>query len=283
MNRLTDFRHVFAQAVVSKAGCCNPETLRAFSTVARHEFVGPGPWYLSQYRTPTLSADPALVYQDSSVAIAGVDGIPTGLPSLHARCLEACAPGAGERVAHIGCGAGYFTAILAFLVGPAGAVDAFEIHDTLVRDAVRNLQRWPWVQVSHASGVRAMPEPMNVIYASAGVQQLPLEWLDSLAIDGRLVVPLAPTHGEGAVFLVRRMGSRRIYAAEVIAPARFVPCIGTVDADLGHRLASAFARDEHHRVRSLRLGVPVSAKDAWIEGKGWFLSFEALDHRRARR
>ena len=47
--------------------------------------------------------------------------------SLHARCLNAVSPQTGEAVLHIGCGTGYYTALLAMLVGRDGHVEAREI------------------------------------------------------------------------------------------------------------------------------------------------------------
>ncbi|WP_390887876.1 hypothetical protein [Comamonas antarctica] len=45
---------------------------------------------------------------------------------LHARWLHALQPRAGEVVAHIGAGKGYYTSILSQLVGPRGKVLAVE-------------------------------------------------------------------------------------------------------------------------------------------------------------
>jgi protein-L-isoaspartate(D-aspartate) O-methyltransferase len=78
MDRLADFRRVFAQVVVARAGCGDPAILAAFERIPRHEFIGPGPWYLSEDRIPTPSADPALLYQDIAMALAPERGITTG-------------------------------------------------------------------------------------------------------------------------------------------------------------------------------------------------------------
>jgi protein-L-isoaspartate(D-aspartate) O-methyltransferase len=57
------------------------------------------------------------VYQDIGIGIA--TGIPSGLPSLHARLLDAIGLAHGRRVMQVGAGTGYFTAILAELrLGP---------------------------------------------------------------------------------------------------------------------------------------------------------------------
>ena len=65
-----------------------------------------------------MEDDPARLYDDVLVAIDLARGINNGQPSLHALAMEALAPAGGETVIHIGAGAGYYSAILAELVGP---------------------------------------------------------------------------------------------------------------------------------------------------------------------
>ncbi|MGH9888957.1 MAG: protein-L-isoaspartate O-methyltransferase family protein, partial [bacterium] len=143
MERLDDFRSVFAQMVVARGGCpANREVLRAFSTVPRHLFVGTGPWAVIEDGTCTGTDDPALVYQDVGLGLA--PAIPTGLPSLHARMLDALSISQGEHIVQVGAGTGYFTAILAELTGATGRVDAFEIDGALAARAETNLRSWPW-------------------------------------------------------------------------------------------------------------------------------------------
>ena len=172
MDRLSDFRAVFAEVVAARGACGDPRIKAAFARVPRHEFVEPGPWRFAEDGPPTASTDPALLYQDLAVGLAPDRGIPTGLPSLHARCLDACAPKPGENVVHVGAGAGYFTAIIAELVGPTGTVRAFEVDAALAAMAERNLAPWPRVTVEARSGTVA-EGPVDLIYVCAGVQQNP--------------------------------------------------------------------------------------------------------------
>jgi len=274
MDRVTDFRQVFAQVVVSRAGCCDPSIREAFARVPRHEFVGPGPWYFNEHDA-TPSDDPALVYQDVGMGLAPERGIPTGLPSLHARCLAACAPRVGNRVVHVGAGSGYYTAILAELVGETGRVNAFEIDADLAARARENLRRWPWAHVEPASGAHAALGEADLIYVNAGVQQPPRAWLDALRPEGRLVFPLTPGEGEGGMLLVRHVGSARVFSAKFLCRARFMQCVGTEDEEAGRRLAEAFAGGDHDSVRSLRLHPEEPDGSAWFSGRGWWLSTSA--------
>src|SRR6202022_2472824 len=133
-------------------GVKDPRLLRPFSEVPRHEFIGPSPWYFHEHSGPVNSDDPALLYQDVGMGLAPERGIPTGLPSLHARCIAACDLRGGEHVLHIGAGTGYFTAILAELVGESGSVVGFEVDTALGEAAVHNLRRWRQVRVELTSG-----------------------------------------------------------------------------------------------------------------------------------
>ncbi len=90
MDRLADFRNVFAQIVMARGGSAEPRLLRAFADVPRHEFIGPSPWYFTEHGLPAVSDDAALLYQDVVMGLAPARGLTTGLPSLHARCIAAC-------------------------------------------------------------------------------------------------------------------------------------------------------------------------------------------------
>ena len=83
------------------------------------------------------SSDPRLLYQDVLIALAPDRRINNGQPSLHAACLAEADPQPGESVLHVGAGTGYYTAILAELVGPSGRVIAHEIEASLSETCTR--------------------------------------------------------------------------------------------------------------------------------------------------
>lgn len=262
--RLADFRAVFADAITARAGCRSPRIRDAFARVPRHEFVPPGPWRFSEHGTPTASDDPALLYQDLALGLE--NGLTTGTPSLHAMLLDAAAIQTGDRVVQIGTGMGYFSAILAELVGPSGAVRAFEI-DPIAEIARTKLAPWPQVRVEARSGVTTH-EPADVLYAFAGVQQIPPEWIAAVKPGGRMLVPIVPGEREGGMLLATREGDG--WTARFVCPARFIPCIGATDETIVARLAAAFARGDMASVRQLRLDAPDGS--CWFAGDGWWLS-----------
>jgi protein-L-isoaspartate(D-aspartate) O-methyltransferase len=289
MDRLEDFRRVFADVVFTRGGCRDTRIRDAFAHVPRHAFVGPGPYQLTERGDVTSSADAAILYQDIGVGLVPELGIPTGLPSLHARCLQGCAPRHGEHVVHVGAGSGYFTAILAELVGSTGRVQAFEIEPELAERARHNLAVWPWVWVEQRSGVSAPCIEADVIYVSAGVEALPLGWLRALRPSGRLLFPLTPRYpwsprelreqpatatsaaGGGGMLLVTLRGAAARYAAEFLCWVQAIPCVGAEDSAARSRLTAAFASGTYGEVRSLRLDPDVD-DSAWYVGTGWWLS-----------
>ena len=273
MASVQDHRQFYADLIVRSSGSADERLIAAFANTPREHYLGPGPWPIfhgSGY-LPTLSDDPRHLYQDVLVGIAPERGINNGQPSLHARCIAACAPAAGETVLHVGAGTGYYSAILAALVGPSGRVLAYEIEADLAARAADNLQQLPQVQVlaTSAAGDAALPAA-DVIYVCAGATHPLPPWLDALKPGGRLVFPLTPNEGYGAMLLVTRRGAQR-YAAVMLMRVAFIPCIGARDDASSQALSAALARQPIQAVRSLRRHEKPDSS-AWCVGRGWWLS-----------
>jgi hypothetical protein len=99
--------------------------------------------------------------------------------------------GAASWAMQIGAGAGYYTAILAELVGPKGRVVAYEIEQDIAQRAAANLARYPQVEVRARSGVEDLPSA-DAIYVNAAASHPLRAWLDALKPGGRLLFPLQP-------------------------------------------------------------------------------------------
>lgn len=265
-------RRFYAEFIVRSAGSSDARLIDAFAAVPREHYVGPGPWRVSVgsgYVT-TVSDDPALLYHDVLVALAAERGINNGQPSLHARCLAAAAPAPGESVVHIGAGTGYYTGLLATLVGPSGRVLALEIEADLAAQARSNLEQLANVTV-HAASAGDTPLPRSdVLYVSAGATHPPAAWLDALNLGGRLVFPLTPNEALGVMLMVTRVGERA-YRAEAIMRVAFIPCIGARDDAASASLTTALERQSLNEVRSLHRGTPPD-DSAWCIGADWWLS-----------
>jgi protein-L-isoaspartate(D-aspartate) O-methyltransferase len=277
--RIEAHRNFFAKLITANAGV-SPESafgrqlIAAFAATPRELFVGAPPWkaFTRGGYIETHSADPAFLYQDVVVAL-GVDApLNNGQPTLHAYCLAALAPNKGERIVHVGSGSGYYTAVLARLVGETGAVEAYEIHPELVRRAIENLAEFPQVTVHARSGAEGALPDCDVLYVNAGASEPLAVWLDALRPRGRLLFPLAPGTGMGAMLLVTRQEDGG-FAARFLCQAQFVACVGGQDEAAAPELAQTFANGQWSRVKSLRRN-DTPDESCWYSGHGWWLSYE---------
>ena len=123
-------REFYAEEIEATCGLTTPALARAFATVPREEFVGPGPWMvqgggdLFAPARRTADADPRRVYHNLSIAIDPERQLYNGAPGVVATWLDALALAPGAQVLHVGCGTGYYSAIIAEVVGPGGSVMA---------------------------------------------------------------------------------------------------------------------------------------------------------------
>ena len=132
----------------------------------REDFSGPPPWCVSGGLLRSADeSDLSGLYDDVLVTIDAGRGINNGQPSLHAISIDALKLEAGETVVQIGAGAGYYTAILAELVGPSGKVVAYEIETDIAERARANLAKYPQVEVRAESGAGVLPKA-DAIYVN---------------------------------------------------------------------------------------------------------------------
>jgi protein-L-isoaspartate(D-aspartate) O-methyltransferase len=240
--------------------------------VPRERFLGPPPWYAVTEvgYVPVPNDDPSYVYQDVLFALDRAKGINNGEPSLHGQLIGALDPHPGDVVLHIGCGTGYYTAILAELVGPSGRVIAYELDRELAQRAAEYLKPWPNVAVVEgASGTLAGLPAANAIYVNAGATRPLAEWLDALRDGSRLVFPLVTADGWGATLAITRQGET--FAVEVLNRVRFIGCVGATDLEEGRAVAESFRSGELFGARSLRRD-NASDASAVLVGEGWWLS-----------
>ncbi len=284
-------RRAFARQMLAVAGIDNnPALERAFGEVRRERFLGPHPWMIANAgggSTPLPANDPVYAYQDILFALSPSRGVNNGSPSLHARLLNALAPEAGQSVVHIGAGTGYYTAILAELVGPNGHVIAIEIDPVLGRMASETLRELPNVEVRIDDGGGWPRNEADHVYVNFAVTAPPAPWIERLSPNGRLVIPLGvpgkpgrpagprfSSHG-GAFLITRREGG---FAASHIGAAFFVHAEGDPapvdDAAVG-RLQNAFRSGSVEFVRSLVWKREAEARRCWFWSPDWSLSYDS--------
>jgi protein-L-isoaspartate(D-aspartate) O-methyltransferase len=274
--RLEAHRVFFARLMAARAGVpADGPLAEAFRTTPRERFVGGPPWrVLTRHGfVETPGDDPAFLYQDVVVSL-GVDGLNNGEPSLHAMCIATLRPQPGDAVVHVGAGSGYYTTILAKLVGAEGRVDAYEIEPELARWAGENLAALPQVRLHARSGAAGPLPECDVLYVNAGASSPLAIWLDALKPGGRLLFPMTGEDGMGAMLLITR-GEGTVWPARFLFQAQFVGCIGAQDAQASRRLAEAFRHRGWHKVKSLHrseTGNDQPGEGCWVAGQGWWLS-----------
>jgi protein-L-isoaspartate(D-aspartate) O-methyltransferase len=273
MTSIQDFRNFYARYVVSNYGKVDERLVAAFAAVERERYAGPGPWKISTLYSgyiDTVIDDPRILYQDVLIGLITERYINNGQPSLHARCLAACNPKSGDEVVHIGVGTGYYTAILAELVGSSGTIVGYEIENGLAERAQRNLSHLANVKIIAASGCDGALPKADVIYVNAAATHPVAAWLDALKIGGRLIFPLTPDKAAGCMLLVVRLTETK-YGAGVAMGAAFTPCIGARSEAMSETLAQAIKKQPMTAVKSLHRDNSPDAT-AWCVGEGWWLS-----------
>ena len=176
---------------------CEP-VFAAMGEVPRHHFVD--------------SALAIQAYEDTSLPIG--HGQTISKPSVVARMVELLFDGRSARdnghlgrTLEIGTGCGYQTALLARL---ATRVVSIERLRPLFDKAQANLATWmprrdlDQIRLVFADGMlgHAPNAPYDSLIAAAGGEELPVAWLDRLAVGGRLVAPMQRPGGRGQVLVV---------------------------------------------------------------------------------
>jgi protein-L-isoaspartate(D-aspartate) O-methyltransferase len=272
-------RQSYAEELRSLTHMSSPELFAAFAKVPRERFVGPGPWRIlgRDENWTSESEDPRHLYHNVLIALDEAKGINNGQPSMWALFLDQLGVRAGDHLLHLGCGTGYYTAILAEVVGPEGRITAIEIDKAIAERARIALAPWPQVSVLHGDGARGPFEPADVIVVSAGATHPLPPWLAALKPRGKLLFPLTPDSGIGAMALLTRKGGET-FEAKLTFGVQFIQFSGADDLDVSARLAIALDRDKGTSVRSLRLDAHDKEDSCWLHGGGWCFSTRDAVH-----
>ncbi|HSV22948.1 MAG TPA: methyltransferase domain-containing protein [Xanthobacteraceae bacterium] len=271
-------RRSYAKQIMARAMIDDPRIEAAFAEVRRENFLGPGPWSIIGWAGDyvlTPSCDPVYLYMDSVVGIRPDRNLNSGQPSGHAVWIASAAPNPGCHVVHVGAGTGYFTAILAHLIGRSGRLTAIEFDPELAACARANLSSIPNTQVIEGDGAAVSFDLADVIYVNAGATRPADMWLDRLAEGGRLILPLTtdgfPNAPYGAIFRIERRAD--VYHARWVSPVGIFPCEGARDPDSERALSAAFKRGGWERVQRLHRADDLTQERCWLRAPGWCLAF----------
>ncbi|NOT39876.1 MAG: methyltransferase domain-containing protein [Alphaproteobacteria bacterium] len=282
-DELLAIRAAYAKKVT--AGAPDAAVESAFARVRREDFLGPGPWArfaAMNHYVPTPDADPAHLYDDSLFGLVPERGLNNGQPSWHAFLLAQAKPTPGEHIVHIGTGSGYYTAIMAEMVGSAGRVTGIEFDENLAARAKANLAPYNDVKVVAGDGTTAPFDAADVIYINAGATRPADTWLDRLSDKGRLIIPLTTADGfglpddgnfaaRGAVFLIDRRGDA--FGAKWISPVAVFPCAGARDKASEQALAAALKTGRRSEVTRLYRTDSIPDERAFLKAPGWCLAY----------
>jgi protein-L-isoaspartate(D-aspartate) O-methyltransferase len=272
---LEEARHWFAEELRAIAHLADERVVSAFAAVPRERFVGPGPWRifnLADRYWSTPDADPRRLYHNVLIALDETRGINIGEPMLWAHHFDRIGVKDGERVLQLGTGSGYYTAILAELVGSGGRVDGIEIDESLAAAAQRNVEPWPAAHVRLGDASMPIGGEWDVVVAFAGATAPQAWWLDALADGGRLLLPMT-AEGRRGGFMLRLDRRGDDFTARSVGWVGFYPFAGARTAEdeaaLGQALNDPVGQQT---VRSLRRDRHYADETCWLHRDGWCLS-----------
>jgi protein-L-isoaspartate(D-aspartate) O-methyltransferase len=264
------------------------QLLSAFARVPREDFLGPPPWLIRgmpaanvwqrvasrialhpRHARDWTTRDANQLYRDVAVAIDPTRGLNNGQPSGVATWLHLLELRGGNRVLHVGCGLGYYTAIIAATVLP-GEVIGVELDAALASQARANLTEVNHVTIVVANGVEYDSGPVDAILVNAGLTHPQALWLDRLRVGGRMLLPLTNEDGTGMMLKVTR--EPHDWAAQFVSGLTIFHCVGGRDPELCRRLAAGFADGSWRSVKSVRRDSHDPSSQCWLHVEGLCLS-----------
>ncbi len=271
---LDDYRRFYAEEIQYAGNLNSPPLIEAFARVPREKFLGPGPWqtpFLNILSTAasepqhTTIEDPRHLYHNIAIAIDPARGLNNGHPSSLARWINALNLHPGDRAFHLGAGVGYYTAIMAEMVGPSGTVTASEVDPDLAARARANLSDYPNVTVFACDGAEIGAGPIgnntfDAIFINAGVTHPHPPWLERLNDGGRIILPLTMARGNtntgvGLMLMVTRTGDR--FAAQVASDVAVYSCTSVRDPATEPLIANA--------LKTISTGSPLKLKSVRLD------------------
>lgn len=280
MMTLEDCRRFYADEVRLSANLRSPALVEAFARVPREKYLGPPPWQIGSPErralslagiggfTYTAAEDPRDVYHNVVIALDAAHDINNGQPSALAVWIDALDLKAGDRVFNLGCGVGYYTALMAEVVGTSGAVVGSEVHAELAARARENLSAYPNVTVQVGDGAAFDPGACDAMLINAGVTHPHRLWLERLREGGRLVLPITmaatPTLGQGPMVKITR--EQDGFSAQIVTFVSIFSCTSVRDPQLEPVLAKALTSRTLFKLKSVRLDAHEQADTCIVHG-----------------
>lgn len=287
---IDDYRRFYADEIRFVANLNSPSLVEGFARVPREKFIGPGPWQVGSAEVRALAAagmgraayvtvdDPRHLYHNVVVVLDAAGDINNGQPSALAHWINGLELQPGNRVYHLGCGVGYYTAIIAEVVGPGGSVVATEVNSELAGRAESNLSTYNNVEVHAVDGAEFDPGECDAMLINAGVTHPHPLWLDRLPEGGRLILPitLATSETLGAGLMTKIVRQSNGFSARGVTPVGIYSCKSVRDPELEPLLRSAFTTQSILKMQSLRREPHEQEDTCLVHGKAVCLSSAQL-------
>jgi len=158
---MNELHQRYAQEISALGGIKSPALRRALAMVRREDFLPPGPWLIESLEGSYYPSDDDAVDHILHAVGVAIDAdrlLNNANPAKICVQIERADIRPGETVVHVGAGFGYFSALMAELVGPSGTVVAAEIDPHLRKQAGVNLAAWPQVRMT---GDALRPAPLR--------------------------------------------------------------------------------------------------------------------------
>jgi len=285
---IEECREFYAQEVRFAANLTTTGLLEAFAKVPREKFLGPGPWHLGSAEARGMSAaglaqmsyvevsDPRDVYHNVVISLDRAKDINNGQPGSLARWIDAMGLKPGDRAFHLGCGAGYYTAIMAEVVGPSGSVVGLELQPDLAARAKENLASYSNVNVEVGDGASFDPPECDAILVNCGVTHPQTIWLERLREGGRLIAPFTmamnATLGQGVMTKILRSGNA--YATQMVSAVAIYSGGSLRDPALEPQMLKGLTTGGLLKMKSVRRDVHEAGETCVVHGKDVCLSLQ---------
>lgn len=180
----TDLRQKLVGRLADNNTLRTPEIIDAFQSIERHRFL-PGVELQKAYVEDAVP----IKHDETGEMISCISA-----PSIVATQLEQLGAKPGHRIMEAGAATGYNAALLGRLVGPQGHVWTLDVDQDLIETARTNLAQAGVdnvdVVLADAAAGLAEHAPYDRIQFTVGAGDVPVELLDQLAPDGRLILPM---------------------------------------------------------------------------------------------
>ena len=279
--RLIERRRFYAEEIEAIANIRTASVVEALATVPRERFLGPGPWTIrgeGDYQQPprqTADADPRHVYHNLAIAISPERQLFNGAPSVVAMAIDALAVRPGDRVLHVGCGTGYYTALMAACVAPEGRVVAIEVDESLAARAKEALSDTPSIDVKRGDGSGDLGAVFDAVLVNAGMTHPLAAWVDALGETGRMVLPLTFSTGgnigKGLILLLSRAPETRDLTVKTLGYVAIYSAVGLRDETINERLGHVLKANPFPRLTRFRRDPHEASPSCWLHtGHGCF-------------